>query len=103
LVPVVKNGSCLLIPVEGSAHTRLHAIGVLAMAALEAERERSLFFYKDAGKGFWIFLLKSLDDILRLRMLNQAVDFAEATPNTDFLFDENSFHIFNFELSTFNS
>jgi hypothetical protein len=88
----VQNGARLFILVKGSAHTGLQTIRFFTMAALEAERERSLFFYKDAGKGFWIFLLKSLDDILRLRMLNQAVDFAEATTNTDFLFNEDSFH-----------
>jgi hypothetical protein len=93
LFSVVKDGTCLLILVEGSAHAGLQTIGLFTMTALEAERERSLFFYKDAGKRSWFFFLKSLDNILRLRMLNQAVNFAEPTSNTDFFFDEDSLHI----------
>jgi hypothetical protein len=88
----VKNGPCLLILVEGSAHAGLQTIGLFTMTALEAEGNFSFLLHEDAGQGSWIFFLEGLKDIFGLRVLHDAVDFAEATSHADLFFNKDSFH-----------
>jgi hypothetical protein len=62
------------------------------MTALETQGKCPFLLHEDSRKGAGTLFLKSLKNIFGLRMLNEAVYFAEATSNADFLFDKDSFH-----------
>jgi hypothetical protein len=92
LLSVMKDNTRLLILIKGSAHAGFYTIRLFTMTALETEGERSFLLHKDARKGLWVLLLKGLENIFRFRMFNQAMDFAQATSNTDLFFNVDSFH-----------
>jgi hypothetical protein len=93
LLPVVKDGTRFVISIKSAAHTGLQAVRFFTMAALETKRDLSLFLYEDTGKGSGILFLKDLENILRLGVLHQAVDLAQTTSDTDFLFGKDAFHV----------
>ena len=66
---------------------------------LESKRDGSSFFHLDSADRSRIFLLVSLDYIFGLRMLYDAVNFAESASHTDFFLGMNSFHFFDSLLS----
>jgi len=89
---VVDHQPAFLVAAHGSRKARRDARGVLAVSALDGERDWLGFGHFCAAEWFGLFFFVGFNEVFGLRMLDFTVDFAQAASHAVFFEDKDFPH-----------